>query len=222
MSDQKPKHKARIERNEIVGDSNNSQHKEISRRDVLKFISVGLAVVALSGSVRLAGLAQERSGILRPPGAMDEDHFRSLCLSCNKCQEVCPQEVIRPVKLTESLETAGSPTLSFAKNYCNLCMECTKICPTDALLPIRQSEARIGIAKVMAERCAPWLGNSCGHGCAHSCPFDAISMDGQNRPHIKSELCVGCGICVVACSLSANQFFTKGIVVFPIDSSEPG
>lgn len=213
-----PKEKTR-EEFEICSDFEN---RRISRREALILAAYGLTVFALGGSVRFIDLTKEGRGILRPPGALNEEHFRSLCLSCGKCQEVCPQEVIRPVKLTENIETVGSPTLSFAKNYCNLCMECTKVCPTGALLPIRQSKAMIGTAKVMTERCAPWLGNSCGHGCSHSCPFNAISMDGQNRPHIKSELCVGCGICVVACSLSANEFFTKGIIVFPLSSPELG
>ena len=220
MPGHKRKPKARIEREEIASDSG-SQNKRMGRRDLLKLAAQGLAVLALAGSVRFIDLARGGRGILRPPGALSEEHFRALCLPCGKCEEICPQGVIRPVRLEENIETAGSPRLSFAENYCNLCMECTKACPTGALQPIQQSEALIGIAKVITDRCVAWLGKSCGRGC-NRCPFNAILMDGQNRPVINPELCKGCGICEVGCSLSINEFFTKGILVYPVGSPELG
>ncbi len=188
--------------------------RRISRRDFLIFpayLTIGLgigAILKLSGRGRL---------FLRPPGAISEASFRALCLSCGKCEEICPQLVIRPVMLKEDPGSAGTPQLDFSSNYCNLCMKCIEICPTGALLPVRQKDVRIGVAKVISERCSPWLGRSCGHGCINTCPFGAITADGQNRPKIKPELCVGCGICEVLCSLSTNEVFTKGIVVFPVD-----
>ena len=130
------------------------------RRDLLRFAAQGLALIALGGFVRVLDLARKPDGILRPPGAISEDHFRALCLSCGKCEAICPQRVIQPVRLEEDWETAGSPRLSFAENYCNLCMLCTEACPTGALQTIRQAQARIGMAKVMTERCAAWAGGS--------------------------------------------------------------
>jgi ferredoxin len=136
-------------------------------------------------------------------------------LSCGKCEEICSQGVILPVRLEENIETTGSPKLSFAENYCNLCMECTKICPTGALQRIRQAEALIGIAKVISDRCSAWTGGNCNF-CVTRCPFRAIRTDGSGRPYVVAELCTGCGICEQACRLTAGKGFTKGIVVFPI------
>lgn len=193
-----------------------SLSKSISRRDVLKYIIYCSAFIALGGVVKLLDLAGGRKLILRPPGALGEEHFRALCLPCGKCEEICPQKVIRSVSLEENLGTVGSPRLSFAENYCNLCMKCTQVCPTGALQPIAQSEVLIGIAKVITTRCTAWTGGNCDY-CVTKCPFQAIRKDSQGRPYVIPELCPGCGICEQACRLTAKMGFTKGIIVFPID-----
>jgi ferredoxin-type protein NapF len=199
-------------------DLRDSAHNIVSRRSFLKLVAYGSIMFGLGGLFKLLGKGHQ---LLRPPGALSEGHFRSLCLSCGKCEEICPQKVIRPVLFKDDSGSAGTPCLDFSSNYCNLCMKCTHICPTGALLPIPQKDVLIGIAKVIPERCAPWMERSCGHGCSNCCPFKAIIFDGRNRPIVKPELCMGCGICEVACSLSANEFFTKGIVVYPTGSPEP-
>ena len=221
MPDCKRKPKLTIYR-EGVSKDHSCPGKPVSRRDFLKITIQGLALIALGGFVRLLDLAGGKKLILRPPGALSEEHFRALCLSCGKCEEVCPQNVIRPVLFEEDPGSNGTPRLDFSSNYCNLCMECTHICPTGALLPIPQKDVSIGIAKVITDRCTPWLGRSCGHGCMNCCPFKAILADSSNRPVVKNYLCIGCGICEVSCSLSANEFFTKGIVVYPVNSPELG
>lgn len=218
MPDYECKPKPTIDR-EWVSKDNSYPGKSISRRDFLKITIQGLGLVALGGFVRLLDLAGEKKLILRPPGALSEEHFRALCLPCGKCEEVCPQQVIQPVVLEESLETVGSPRLSFAENYCNLCMKCTQVCPTGALQPIPQSQVLIGIAKVITERCIAWKGGNCDT-CVKQCPFKAIRKDNQGRPYVIPEPCTGCGICEQACRLTAKMVFTKGIIVFPIDWEE--
>lgn len=189
----------------------------VNRRNFLKVLSGGSALIALGGFVRLFDFYKGNGPFLRPPGSLSESDFRARCLKCGICEEICPQQVIQPVNMDESLEVAGTPTLSFSQNYCSLCMQCTQVCPTGALYPIAQSEVLIGIARIIPDRCAAWNGGNCDH-CATQCPFRAIQKDEQNRPYVVEELCVGCGICEWTCRLTAKMGFTKGIIVFPINA----
>lgn len=214
MPDHLPEAVTGTDRKAVIG-TTHSLGKPISRRDLLKLLIHGLAGIVLGGSVSLINRAREGRGVLRPPGALSEEHFRALCLLCGKCEEICPQRVIQSVTLAENIETAGSPRLSFAENYCNLCMECTKVCPTGALQRIRQSDVLIGIAEVLHERCSAWSGGNC-YFCVTRCPFQAIRRDGAGRPYVVAELCTGCGICEQACRLTASMGFTKGVVVVPV------
>jgi len=194
----------------------NSSEKPLSRKAFLGLAGGAAAMLGLGGIIKIIGRGDQ---LLRPPGALSEEHFRALCIACGKCEDICPQKVIFPVHFEEDPGSVGAPRLSFADNYCNLCMKCTQVCPTGALEPIKQSEARIGIAKVIETRCVVWLGRSCNR-CVPQCPFRAILLDREGRPYVKPELCVGCGICERACALTAKMGFTKGIVVFPENSPE--
>ncbi|MCZ7551368.1 MAG: hypothetical protein B6D39_12955 [Anaerolineae bacterium UTCFX2] len=194
----------------------NSSEKPLSRKAFLGVAGGAAAMLGLGGIFKFIGKGDQ---MLRPPGALSEEHFRSLCIACGKCEDICPQKVIFPVHFEEDPGSVGTPRLDFGDNYCNLCMECTQICPTGALAPISQSEVRIGIAKVLETRCVVWLDRSCNR-CVGQCPFRAIALDRQNRPYVKPELCVGCGICEKICALTAKKGFTKGIVVFPENSPE--
>lgn len=193
--------------------------ERITKRDFLKLSSYVLIGLGFGGLIKWVGKGRQ---FLRPPGAFSEAHFRSLCLSCGKCEEVCPQNVIRPVLLEEDPSCPGTPQLDFSDNYCNLCMKCIQVCPTGALMPIRQKEVLLGIAKVLPERCVRWLGKSCGGGCLNRCPFKAVRVDRNDRPVVVEDLCIGCGICELGCSLSANEIYTKGIVVYPVDKMVRG
>jgi ferredoxin-type protein NapG len=101
-------------------------HSLLSRRAFVAFVGKGTMAVVLGGLLRFSPQAP----IVRPPGALPEEEFLSLCIKCDKCREVCPQGVITPVLLTESVIGVGTPRLRWP---CTHCMRCNTVCPTHAL-----------------------------------------------------------------------------------------
>jgi ferredoxin-type protein NapG len=174
-------------------------------------IVVGL--VGLGGFIRFLGT---RDRFIRPPGAVTEEKFLSLCIKCQKCQEVCPTGTITPVLLAEGVASAGTPKLDFRLGYCNLCMKCIEICPTGALQPAKKEEVRLGLAQVDKERCIAFTWRGCIK-CYKECPYKAITLDSNQRPVVDASRCNGCGLCEYICPSSSLRTYTgasgKGIVV---------
>ena len=136
----------------------------------------------------------ERTGWLRPPGAVDEDLFLERCTKCEDCIDACPHDAI------ESLLIQNTPAIFPGKTPCQLCEDfpCIEACETEALMPLaHKSEVRMGLAKVSRNICT--AGNGC-NACVSKCPTDAISMDfGAFLVSVDESLCVGCGICQYIC-----------------------
>ena len=90
----------------------------------------GMALCAGQVAGGLMRFHDRKREFLRPPGALPEEEFLSLCNRCLKCQEVCPWKAITPVRLTESVIRVGTPRLRWD---CPRCMRCIRACPTGAL-----------------------------------------------------------------------------------------
>jgi MauM/NapG family ferredoxin protein len=139
----------------------------------------------------------------RPPGAVDEVSFLSLCTRCEICVEVCPPRAIVKAPPAAGL-AAGTPRLEPSRQPCTVCpdMPCAVACPTGALVvpPQGWEGYRIGRLRLEPERCIAFHGVECGV-CARSCPVGerALGLDTAGRPVIRIEGCVGCGVCVRAC-----------------------
>jgi ferredoxin-type protein NapG len=99
----------------------------LTRRAFVGLVGKGALVVALGGFIRFLG---RKDNFIRPPGALPEEEFLSLCTRCLKCQEVCPWGDITPVLLTESVISVGTPRL---RRNCPRCGRCIWACPTGAL-----------------------------------------------------------------------------------------
>ena len=88
-------------------------------------------VMVLGGFVRFFDREEQ---IIRPPGALPEPEFLSVCIRCDRCRQECPYAYISPVALTESLVGFGTPKLQGAEQgFCARCFRCVYVCPTGAL-----------------------------------------------------------------------------------------
>ncbi len=99
----------------------------LTRRACLGFAGKGVMVVGIGGFIRF--LARDDT-FIRPPGALPEEEFLSLCLRCDECRKACPWGLITLVPLSESIANAGTPRLRWR---CPRCMRCGPACPTGAL-----------------------------------------------------------------------------------------
>jgi ferredoxin-type protein NapG len=99
----------------------------LSRRAFVGLVGEGALVVALGGLLRFI---EPKDKFIRPPGALPEEEFLSLCIRCDKCRKACPWGLITPVPLTESVISAGTPRLPW---HCPHCNRCISVCPTGAL-----------------------------------------------------------------------------------------
>lgn len=152
-------------------------------------------------------VVQER--YMRPPGAMEEVGFLATCTRCGDCLEVCPVGAIMKVPPSGGL-AAGTPMINPVLQPCVVCdgMPCIKACPTESLSQPEDGWASVSMGRVELDpdRCIAFMGTACD-ACVRSCPIgeSALSMDQGNRPVLKVEHCVGCGVCVRACVTSPSS-----------------
>ncbi|MEJ2230241.1 MAG: 4Fe-4S dicluster domain-containing protein [Nitrospirales bacterium] len=138
--------------------------------------------------------ASEKTGWLRPPGAVEEEMFLERCTGCADCVEACPHDAI------QTLSSNDTPVIFPEESPCQLCedLPCIGACETEALLPLESRfQVNMGVAKVWPKMCT--AGNGC-NACVSKCPTGAISMDfALFRIGVDDVRCVGCGVCQYIC-----------------------
>lgn len=136
----------------------------------------------------------EKTGWLRPPGAVEEKLFLERCTGCADCIEVCPHDAI------QVLSSNDTPVIYPGESPCKLCedLPCIGACTTEALLPVADRfQVNMGVAKVWAKMCTAETGCN---ACVSRCPTDALSMDfASYHIRVDDSVCVGCGICQYIC-----------------------
>ena len=169
--------------------------------------------VVIAQTVAMA--AQSSDGVIRPPGAKDEEDFLARCIKCGRCVEACPYVALKVADPSTGLDV-GAPFLDVRAQACRLCEDfpCVNACPTDALRDVEvRSDVDMGLAVINNELCIAMEGMRC-EVCYRVCPLidEAITIDYRKRdgdtihavfaPIIDEEKCVGCGLCVERCVVS--------------------
>jgi formate hydrogenlyase subunit 6/NADH:ubiquinone oxidoreductase subunit I len=105
--------------------------------------------------------------------------------------------------------------------YCEYnCTLCTKVCPTDAIHPLDVEDKKkrvIGVAYIDRSRCYPWYKGRACSVCEEHCPTSPtkaiwmINMRLINHPHVREDVCIGCGVCETKCPVEGKS----AIIVTP-------
>ncbi len=196
------------------------------RRWVFAGIGGLLAYPFLRYSKAVTDKAYSKKAI-RPPGSVAEAEFLERCIKCDQCVNVCPTNVLQPSTLEEGgLEGLWTPVMDFRTGFCQLnCTLCSEVCPTGAIQKTqlarklgrgeheKEGPIRLGTAFFNRGRCLPWAMESPCVVCEEVCPTspkaigtydeEVTRWDGKkvllNRPFMRPELCIGCGICEHEC-----------------------
>lgn len=136
--------------------------------------------------------------VVRPPWALPETQFLSVCNRCGECVRNCGQGIVEQNR-------RGYPRINFSRGECTLCAACVVVCPTGALVP-RNDVPPWTLRPQIDASCLSIRGTVC-RVCAERCEPEAIRFHplkgGTFRPAISHERCHGCGACVGVCPVQA-------------------
>jgi ferredoxin-type protein NapG len=109
--------------------------EERQRRHFMKQAAgLGVLGLAAAGGIWAAKDFKFEKGRLRPPGAVPEEQYLSMCIKCGQCLQVCPYDSI----LLEDIDGkagVGTAYIDPLARGCYLCeaFPCVLACPTGAL-----------------------------------------------------------------------------------------
>lgn len=174
---------------------------QVARRTFVG-ISAGAAVSVLTFRLPRPGTAP-----LRPPGAVDENVLKTLCLRCGNCVRSCPAGILQPDLRPGEVTGFLAPIVRFDAGHCrDDCNQCGAHCPSGAIaaLPLdEKNECKIGLARIERTACLLTVEKECG-ACKLICKRQAIVETFSEETysvtvHVDEERCNGCGACVAVC-----------------------
>lgn len=139
---------------------------------------------------------------LRPPWAMEEFRFTSLCNRCDACIKSCHTKIIRR-------GDGGFPEMNFSHSGCDFCRACVQSCPTGALVLTGKNLQQPWLIQAhFASSCLAERGVVC-RACGEVCETRAIrfrlAVGGRSRLEFDASACSGCGECVARCPVNAIE-----------------
>ncbi len=137
--------------------------QEKKRRDFIKKATgLGILGVVAAGGIALAPDFKPKEKRLRPPGAVPEKNYLSLCIKCGQCLQVCPYDCIK-LEDIEGKAGYGTAYIVPRERGCYLCkaFPCILACPTGALDHEDDSidKVHMGVAVVKRENACLALTN---------------------------------------------------------------
>ncbi|MGM0441407.1 MAG: 4Fe-4S binding protein [Elusimicrobiota bacterium] len=158
-------------------------------------------------------------GLLRPPGALEEQKFIDRCIRCGNCMRGCPTNGLQPVIVDGGVRSVWTPKLVPETGHCEYnCNLCGKLCPTGAIPFKELSEKQniiMGKAEILRDRCIPWSEDAQCLVCEEHCPVSdkAIKLNRKKvvngveilRPVVETDLCIGCGTCLNVCPATPKK-----------------
>ena len=159
--------------------------------------------------------------LIRPPGAMPEGDFLSLCVRCGECVKACPTNTLQPIWLEAGLDGIFTPKLHTRWAACAVhCHACGEVCPTNAIrrLPlVEKNHAKIGTAWIVRQNCLVWEQDKKCLVCDEVCPYNAVSFqavpDHKNAvPFVLENRCIGCGWCETKCPVQGSAAIRVNVI----------
>lgn len=142
------------------------------------------------------------SSALRPPWALAEEAFVSLCTRCDDCITACPNDIV-------VRGDGGFPTIDFSRGECSFCAECVRHCRTGALRRADEADPPWQLTAEIAGNCLAFVGVEC-RICGENCPLGVIRFrprrGGVAVPELDAGACSGCGACFAPCPAQAIIF----------------
>jgi len=135
---------------------------------------------------------------LRPPWALAEEDFGTLCSRCGDCLRACPTGILVSGE-------GGFPIVDFSRGECTFCGDCVTACMPGAL---RRDEGRAAWnhRAQIGEACLAQRGVEC-RICGEACGASAIRfrprLGGVALPQLDEVACTGCGACLAPCPTQA-------------------
>lgn len=174
-----------------------------TRRQFLKMVFT-VAAIAASATVVWGKIAYSAKKVLRPPGALQNPDFSSVCNRCGRCMKVCPNKALQPMSIMAGFEGFETPYIIPREANCVLCLSCQEVCPTGAIAQVPLEKIGMGSAVIDKARCLAWNESKLCFICGEQCPVLAIVGDDQHRPEVLLDKCVGCGTCEFACPVDGE------------------
>jgi len=109
--------------------------EEKQRRQFMKQAAgLGVLGIAAAGGIWSAKGFKPEKERLRPPGAVEENKYLSMCIKCGQCLQVCPYDSIK-LEDIEGKAGVGTAYIDPLARGCYLCeaFPCVLACPTGAL-----------------------------------------------------------------------------------------
>ena len=142
----------------------------------------------------------ETVAVVRPPYALSESLFLSVCVECESkaCKTHCEEEII-------VIKSDGTPTLNLTKKGCTFCEECADVCEAGVLDKTKGTESINAIFTIDTNSCLAHHSTIC-FACKEPCIDDAIIFTGMFNPVIDMSRCTACGFCMGRCPTLAISY----------------